>query len=68
MFGVSIADFPAFASKSELNQRTTSGNLFVVVGEPDIEVAPTDAGSIQVTIKGVGNFHPQTGEISITSS
>src|SRR5207237_10199470 len=42
---------------------TTSGNLFVVFGEPDIEIEPAGAASIQVTIRGVDVFHPQTGEI-----
>ena len=42
---------------------TASGNLFVVFGEPDIEIEPAAAGSIQVSIKGVDVFHPQSGEI-----
>jgi adenine-specific DNA-methyltransferase len=42
---------------------TSSGNLFVVFGEPDIEVEPTGDGQIQVRIKGVDVFHPQTGEV-----
>jgi adenine-specific DNA-methyltransferase len=42
---------------------TASGNLFVVFGEPDIEIEPTGDNQIQVTIKGVDVFHPQTGEV-----
>jgi adenine-specific DNA-methyltransferase len=47
---------------------TASGNLFVVFGEPDIEIeelgkAEGGADQIQVTIKGVDVFHPQSGEI-----
>jgi len=42
---------------------TSSGNLFVVFGEPDIEIEPTGEGQIQVRIKGVDVFHPQTGEV-----
>jgi adenine-specific DNA-methyltransferase len=42
---------------------TASGNLFVVFGEPDIEIEPTSDGQIQVEIKGVDVFHPQTGEV-----
>jgi adenine-specific DNA-methyltransferase len=42
---------------------TASGNLFVVFGEPDIEIEPTGDNQIRVTIKGVDVFHPQTGEV-----
>jgi adenine-specific DNA-methyltransferase len=42
---------------------TASGNLFVVFGEPDIEIKPTGDGQIQVSIKGVDVFRPQTGEV-----
>jgi adenine-specific DNA-methyltransferase len=47
---------------------TGSANLFVVFGEPDIEIEPAgDPGEgrdqIRVTIKGVDVFHPQTGEV-----
>jgi adenine-specific DNA-methyltransferase len=42
---------------------TASGNLFVVFGEPDIEIEPAGDGQIRVTIKGVDVFHPQTGEV-----
>jgi adenine-specific DNA-methyltransferase len=42
---------------------TASGNLFVVFGEPDIEIEPTGGNQIRVKIKGVDVFHPQTGEV-----
>lgn len=42
---------------------TASGNLFVIFGEPDIEIAPVGDNQIQVTIKGVDVFHPRTGEV-----
>jgi adenine-specific DNA-methyltransferase len=42
---------------------TGSGNLFIVFGEPDIEIEPADGNQIRVKIKGVDVFHPQTGEI-----
>jgi adenine-specific DNA-methyltransferase len=42
---------------------TGSGNLFVVFGEPDIEIVKRTDGQIQVKIKGVDIFHPSTGEI-----
>jgi adenine-specific DNA-methyltransferase len=42
---------------------TSSGNLFVVFGEPDIEIEPTGDNQIRVRIMGVDVFHPQTGEV-----
>ncbi len=42
---------------------TGTGNLFVVFGEPDIEIEPAAGGKIRVKIKGIDVFHPQTGEI-----
>ena len=49
-------------------KNTGKGNLFVIFGEPDIDILPTDgddAGStrIQVQINGVDVFHPTTGEV-----
>lgn len=43
---------------------TGTGNLFVVFGEPDIEILRPSDGLLQVQIKGVDVFHPATGEIS----
>ena len=47
---------------------TGKGNLFVIFGEPDIEIRPADGddpetGRIQVRINGVDVFHPSTGEV-----
>jgi adenine-specific DNA-methyltransferase len=39
------------------------GNLFVIFGEPDIDILKTGSGQIQVKIKGVDVFHPNTGEV-----
>ena len=44
-------------------RNTGKGNLFVIFGEPDIEVEPTGADQIRVRLCGVDVFHPQTGEI-----
>ena len=48
-------------------KNTGKGNLFVIFGEPDIEIldAKLDAGDeqIQVKVNGVDVFHPQTGEV-----
>ncbi len=54
-------------------KNTGRGNLFVVFGEPDVEILPAaedaedgddpEAGRIQVRINGVDVFHPNTGEV-----
>jgi adenine-specific DNA-methyltransferase len=43
-------------------KNTGKGNLFVIFGEPDIEVLP-DGDMLQVKINGVDVFHPNTGEV-----
>lgn len=42
---------------------TGKGNLFVIFGEPDIDITENEDGKLQVKVKGVDVFHPQTGEI-----
>ncbi|MBH40716.1 MAG: site-specific DNA-methyltransferase [Chloroflexi bacterium] len=44
-------------------KNTGSGNLFVIFGEPDIEIVSADGGQIQVKINGVDVFHPNSGEV-----
>ena len=49
-------------------KNTGKGNLFVIFGEPDIEIIPvqtdgTESDQIQVRVNGVDVFHPNTGEI-----
>jgi len=44
-------------------KNTGKGNLFVVFGEPDIEIKKMGRGQIQVKVKGVDVFHPSTGEV-----
>ncbi len=44
-------------------KNTGKGNLFVIFGEPDIELLPSNNGTVQVKIHGVDVFHPNTGEI-----
>ncbi len=49
-------------------KNTGKGNLFVVFGEPDIDILPVggegaDSTRIQVKINGVDVFHPTTGEV-----
>ena len=44
-------------------RNTGSGNLFVIFGEPDIDVLDCDDGQIRVRVNGVDVFHPNTGEV-----
>ena len=44
-------------------KNTGKGNLFVIFGEPDIDILDATDGQIQVKVKGVDVFHPQTGEV-----
>jgi len=44
-------------------KNTGKGNLFVIFGEPDIDILDVDDGQIQVKINGVDVFHPNTGEV-----
>ena len=42
---------------------TSKGNLFVIFGEPDIEILPAEDGQVRIKINGVDVFHPSTGEV-----
>ena len=44
-------------------KNTGNGNLFVIFGEPDIDVLDTEDGQLQVRVNGVDVFHPSTGEV-----
>jgi adenine-specific DNA-methyltransferase len=44
-------------------KNTGKGNLFVIFGEPDIDIIPAEGGQIRVKVNGVDVFHPQTGEV-----
>ena len=48
---------------SEELKNTGKGNLFVIFGEPDIDIVKLDDDQIQVKINGVDVFHPSTGEV-----
>ena len=44
-------------------KNTGKGNLFVVFGEPDIDIEDAGDGQIRVRIHGVDVFHPNSGEV-----
>ena len=48
-------------------KKTSKGNLFVIFGEPDIDILDAgdegEEGQIRVKVNGVDVFHPNTGEV-----
>jgi adenine-specific DNA-methyltransferase len=42
---------------------TGKGNLFVIFGEPDIDILFSTDGTVMVRVKGVDVFDPTTGEV-----
>ena len=44
-------------------KNTGKGNLFVIFGEPDIELLPEPDGRLRVKVKGVDVFDPSTGDV-----
>jgi len=44
-------------------KNTGKGNLFVIFGEPDVEILEDKDGKRRVKVKGVDVFKPQTGEV-----
>jgi adenine-specific DNA-methyltransferase len=42
---------------------TGKSNLFVIFGEPDIDLIRENDGKLRVKVKGVDVFKPQTGEV-----
>jgi adenine-specific DNA-methyltransferase len=44
-------------------KNTGKGNLFVIFGEPDIDIVKAKDGKVQVKVNGVDVFHPNTGEV-----
>jgi adenine-specific DNA-methyltransferase len=44
-------------------KNTGKGNLFVIFGEPDIDILQADNKQVRVKINGIDVFHPNTGEV-----
>ena len=44
-------------------KNTGNGNLFVIFGEPDIDILEAEDDQVQVRVNGVDVFHPNTGEV-----
>lgn len=54
---------PDLAMGDELLKKTGSGNLFMVFGEPDVEIKKQKDGRMTVKLKGLDVYDPTTGEI-----
>jgi len=52
----------------EFLKKTGSGNLFMVFGEPDLEMRKTKEGKVEVEVKGLDIYDPTTGEIRSNST
>jgi adenine-specific DNA-methyltransferase len=54
---------PDLTMGDELLKKTGAGNLFMVFGEPDLDVKKLKDGKITVEIRGVDVYDPTTGQI-----
>ena len=54
---------PDLAMGDELLKKTGAGNLFMVFGEPDIDVRDAGTASSTVEIRGLDVYDPTTGEV-----
>jgi len=59
---------PDLAMGDELLKKTGAGNLFMVFGEPDLDVKKQKDGKITVTVKGLDVYDPTTGQIRSSST
>jgi adenine-specific DNA-methyltransferase len=59
---------PDLAMGDELLKKTGAGNLFMVFGEPDVDITTQQDGQIVVEIKGVDVYDPTTGQIRSSST
>jgi adenine-specific DNA-methyltransferase len=59
---------PDLAMGDELLKKTGAGNLFMVFGEPDVEIRRQPDGRIVVEIRGVDVYDPTTGQIRSAST
>jgi len=59
---------PDLAMGDELLKKTGAGNLFMVFGEPDVDIRKGADGKFIVEIKGVDVYDPTTGQIRNSST
>ena len=54
---------PDLSMGDELLKKTAAGNLFMIFGEPDIEIKKEKDGQLTAEIRGVDVYDPTTGQI-----
>jgi adenine-specific DNA-methyltransferase len=59
---------PDLAMGQELLKKTGAGNLFMVFGEPDVDIKNSKDGKIVAEIRGVDVYDPTTGVIRSNST
>ncbi|MCC6907012.1 MAG: site-specific DNA-methyltransferase [Phycisphaerales bacterium] len=59
---------PDLAMGDELLKKTGAGNLFMVFGEPDIDIKKAKDGTVTVEIRGLDVYDPTTGAIRSSST
>jgi len=59
---------PDLSMGDELLKTTGAGNLFMVFGEPDVDIKKQKDGKVVVEIKGVDVYDPTTGQIRSNST
>jgi len=59
---------PDLTMGDELLKKTGAGNLFMVFGEPDVDVRQQKDGKLVVEIKGLDIYDPTTGQIRSSST
>lgn len=59
---------PDLAMGDELLKKTGTGNLFMVFGEPDVDINESKDGAVTIEIKGLDIYDPTTGEVRSSST
>jgi adenine-specific DNA-methyltransferase len=59
---------PDLSMGDELLKKTGAGNLFMIFGEPDVEIKKAKDGKITAEIKGLDVYDPTTGAIRSSST
>lgn len=59
---------PDLSMGDDLLKKTGAGNLFMVFGEPDLDVRKTKDGKVVIEIRGLDVYDPTTGEIRSSST
>jgi adenine-specific DNA-methyltransferase len=59
---------PDLTMGADLLKKTGAGNLFMIFGEPDVEIRRTDDDLVQVEIRGLDVYDPTTGQVRSSST